>query len=86
MEQTIILSGELDIYALADVERAFASLGGTHVRIDLRDAHLVSAAFFGALVRLRRRLPHSRIEVTGANPNVRRTFSAVGAGTLVTLS
>ena len=84
--ESVSLSGELDIYALPDVERAFASLAGSHVRIDLHGARCVSSAFFGALVRLRGRLPDSRIEIHGANPNVRRTFSVVGAQALVALT
>ena len=83
---SVSLSGELDIYALAAIERAFSSLAGDYLVIDLHDARSVSSAFFSALVRLRRRLPQSCIEVVGASDNVRRTFSVVGAQTLVVLS
>ncbi len=83
---SVSLSGDLDIYALADIERAFATLDGARLVVDLREARSVSAAFFGALVRLRRRLPGSSIEVIGANVNVQRTFRAVGADGFVLLS
>ena len=82
---SVSLTGELDIYALAGIEHAFAALSGDRIVIDLSGARLVSAAFFSALVRLRRRLPLSCIEITGASDNVRRTFSVVGAQALVVL-
>ncbi len=80
------LSGELDIYAERHVELALESLAGDDVVIDLRDVRYVSAAFFGALVRLRKRLPASRIAVVGASADVRRVFRVVGAESIVELS
>jgi anti-anti-sigma regulatory factor len=80
------LSGDLDVYAAADVERAFASLSGSDIIIDVRKVRIVASAFISALVHLRWRLPDSRIEVRGANDTVRRTFRAVGAEMFVTLA
>lgn len=76
----------MDIYALPELERSFRELAGKRVLIDIRDVRIISAAFIGALVRLCWRLPDSRIVVVGANRNVRRTFSAVGADVLVEMS
>ena len=83
---SIRLSGDTDIYALPELESSFRALAGPRIVIDLRDVRVISAAFIGALVRLRWRLPDSRIIVTNANQHVRRTFSAVGADVLVELS
>ena len=80
------LSGEIDIYASADLERAFESLAGPDIVIDVRNVRKVSSPFFSALVHLRWRLPDSRIEVVGANEHVRKTFRAVGADVFVTLA
>ncbi len=73
----VTLSGDIDIYAAAEVERAFASLAGSDIVIDVRKVRSVSSSFFSALVHLRWRLPDSRIEVTGASEPVRRTLRAV---------
>lgn len=75
----------MDIYALPELESKFRALAGARIVIDIRDVRIISAAFIGALVRLRWRLPDSRIIITGANAHVRRTFSAVGAEVLVEL-
>jgi anti-anti-sigma regulatory factor len=83
---SVRLSGDMDIYALPELERDFGALAGERVVIDMRDVRIISAAFIGALVRLRWRLPESRIVVSGANANVRRTFSAVGAEVLVEMA
>jgi hypothetical protein len=83
---TITLCGDLDIYALTRIERAFASLADEHVVIDVRRVRTVSAAFFGALARLRQRLPDSRIEVVGASTHVRTVFHIVHADALVLVS
>ncbi len=82
----VSLSGDLDIYALPDFERALAALAGERLVIDLSEVRLVSAAFFGALVRLRRRLPESSIEVVGAHDQVRRIFRLVAAESFITLA
>jgi anti-anti-sigma factor len=82
----VTLSGDMDIYAAADLERAFESLSGTDIVIDVRNVRTVASAFFSALVHLRWRLPDSRIEVVGANGTVRKTFRAVGADVFVTLA
>ena len=82
----VMLSGEIDIYASADLERAFESLSSPDIVIDVRNVRMVSSTFFSALVHLRWRLPESRIEVTGANEHVRKTFRAVGADAFVTLA
>jgi anti-anti-sigma factor len=82
----VMLSGELDIYASADLELVFESLSGPDIMIDVRNVRVVSSTFFSALVHLRWRLPDSRIEVVGANEHVRKTFRAVGADAFVTLA
>ncbi|HEV2739063.1 MAG TPA: STAS domain-containing protein [Candidatus Elarobacter sp.] len=82
----VMLSGEIDIYASAELERAFESLSGPDIVIDVRNVRVVSSTFFSALVHLRWRLPDSRIEVVGANEHVRKTFRAVGADVFVTLT
>jgi|GEM_PF-6399244 len=82
----VTLSGDIDIYAAAELERAFESLAGRDIVIDVRKVRTVASAFFSALVHLRWRLPDSRIEVVGANDHVRRTFRAVGADVFVTLA
>ena len=82
----VTLSGDLDVYAAADLERAFESLCGPDIVIDMRKVRTVASAFISALVHLRWRLPDSRIEVAGANDTVRRTFRAVGADAFVTLA
>ena len=82
----VMLSGDMDIYAAADLERAFESLSDRQIIIDLRKVRTVASVFFSALVHLRWRLPESHIEVVGANDNVRRTFRAVGADVFVTLA
>lgn len=79
----LTLSGDLDIYAAAGIEREFDKLAGPRIVIDMRGVRSVSASFFSALVRLRWRLNESRIEVHGTSQNVRRTFRAVGADVLV---
>ncbi|HWT06176.1 MAG TPA: STAS domain-containing protein, partial [Xanthomonadales bacterium] len=66
----VMLSGDMDIYAAADLERAFESLSGREIVIDVRKVRTVASVFFSALVHLRWRLPDSRIEVTGANEHV----------------
>jgi anti-anti-sigma regulatory factor len=80
---SVTLSGDMDILSLAELEHSFAALAGARVVIDVHDVRMISAAFIGALVRLRWRLPESRIDVVGANQSVRRTFRAVGADILV---
>jgi anti-anti-sigma factor len=82
----VTLSGDMDIYASADLERAFESLAGADIIIDVRKVRTVASTFFSALVHLRWRLPDSRIEVVGANENVRKTFRAVGADVFVKLA
>ncbi len=82
----VMLSGAIDIYASADLERAFESLSDPDIVIDVRNVRIVSSTFFSALVHLRWRLPDSSIEVVGANEHVRRTFRAVGADVFVTLA
>ena len=82
----VTLSGDIDIYAAAELERAFESLSGPEIVIDVRKVRTVASSFFSALVHLRWRLPDSRIEVAGANDNVRKTFRAVGADVFVTLA
>lgn len=82
----VILSGDMDIYAAAELERAFESLAGADIVIDVRNVRTVASTFFSALVHLRWRLPDSRIAVVGANDTVRRTFRAVGADVFVTLA
>ncbi len=82
----VFLSGDIDIYASADLERVFESLSGPDIVIDVRNVRTVASAFFSALVHLRWRLPDSRIEVAGANDTVRKTFRAVGADVFVTLA
>jgi anti-anti-sigma factor len=82
----VVLSGDIDIYAAADLERVFESLSGPEIVIDVRKVRSVASSFFSALVHLRWRLPESTIEVTGANDNVRKTFRAVGADVFVTLA
>jgi anti-anti-sigma regulatory factor len=82
----VTLSGDMDIYAAADVERAFESLSGREIVIDVRKVRTVASGFFSALIHLRWRLADSRIEVTGANEHVRRTFRAVGADVFVSLA
>lgn len=82
----VTLSGDMDVYAAAELERAFEALTGREIVIDVRKVRVVASAFFSALVHLRWRLPDSRIEVTGANEHVRRTFRTVGADVFVTLA
>ena len=82
----VTLFGDMDLYAAADVERAFESLSGRDIVIDVRKVRTVASVFFSALIHLRWRLPDSRIELTGANEHVRRTFRAVGADVFVTLA
>ena len=82
----VMLSGEMDVYASSELERAFEALAGPDIVIDVRKVRTVASAFFSALVHLRWRLPESRIEVTGANDAVRTTFRAVGADAFVTLA
>lgn len=82
----VTLAGDIDIYAAADLERAFESLSGADIVIDVRNVRFVASTFFSALVHLRWRLPDSRIEVVGANETVRKTFRAVGADVFVTLT
>ena len=82
----VALSGDIDVYAAAELERAFESLSGRDIVIDVRKVRSVASSFFSALVHLRWRLPESTIEVAGANDNVRRTFRAVGADAFVTLA
>ena len=82
----VALSGDIDIYATPDLERAFESLSGFVIVIDVRKVRSVGSSFFSALVHLRWRLPESRIEVAGASDHVRRTFRAVGADAFVTLA
>ena len=81
-----MLSGDIDIYASAELERAFEALSGPDIVIDVRNVRMVSSTFFSALVHLRWRMPDSRIEVAGANEHVRKTFRAVGADVFVTLA
>jgi anti-anti-sigma regulatory factor len=81
----VTLCGEMDLYAAGELERAFESLSGAEITIDVRKVSTVASSFFSALVHLRWRLPDSRIEVVGANDTVRRTFRAVGADVFVTL-
>jgi anti-anti-sigma factor len=82
---TVTLSGDLDIYAIPDVERKFAAISDEQIVIDLSYVQLVSAAFIGALSRLRKRLPDSHIEIVGANRNVRRIFRIVRATSIVVI-
>jgi anti-anti-sigma regulatory factor len=82
----VTLFGDMDLYAAADVERAFESLSGRDIVIDVRKVRTVASVFFSVLIHLRWRLPDSRIELTGANEHVRRTFRAVGADVFVTLA
>jgi len=82
----VTLSGDMNVDAAADVERAFESLSGSDIIINVRKVRTVASSFFSALVHLRWRLPDSRIEVTGANDHVQRTFRAVGADMFVTLA
>ena len=82
----VTLSGDMDVYAVADLERVFESLSDREIVIDVRKVRVVASAFFSALVHLRWRLPDSRIEIVGANDTVRRTFRAVGADVFVTLA
>jgi anti-anti-sigma regulatory factor len=82
----VALAGDIDIYAASDLERAFESLSGPDIVIDVRKVRTVASSFFSALVHLRWRLPDSRIEVAGANDTVRKTFRAVGADVFVTLA
>ncbi|HEY0383016.1 MAG TPA: STAS domain-containing protein [Candidatus Elarobacter sp.] len=82
----VALFGDMDIYAAAELERAFESLSGPEVIIDVRKVRSVASAFFSALIHLRWRLPDSRIEIVGANDSVRNTFHAVGADVFVTLA
>jgi anti-anti-sigma regulatory factor len=81
----VALSGDLDIYTIVDVANAFAAIRSEYVVIDVRHVRLVSAAFFGELARLRRRLPGSHIEVVGASAEVRKVFRLVRADQLVQL-
>jgi anti-anti-sigma factor len=73
----IALRGDLDIYAMQSVEGALDPCRAERITIDLHDATLVSAAFLGALVRLKKRLPASRIVLTGVSPLAMRIFRAV---------
>src|ERR1700716_2869588 len=73
----IALRGDLDIYTMQSVEESLGSCRAERITIDLRDATLVSAAFFGALVRLKKRLPESRIVLTGVSPLAMRIFRTV---------
>jgi anti-anti-sigma regulatory factor len=82
----VMLSGDMDVYAAADLECAFEALSGSEIVIDVRKVRTVASSFFSALVHLRWRLPDARIEVTGASDNVRKTFRAVGADVFVTLA
>jgi anti-anti-sigma factor len=82
----VSLFGDMDIDAAAELERAFESLSGPAVVIDVRKVRSVASAFFSALIHLRWRLPDSRIEIVGANDNVRKTFHAAGADVFVTLA
>jgi len=82
----VTLSGDIDIDAAAELERAFEALAGPDIVIDLRKVRTVASAFFSALVHLRWRLPDSRIAIVGANDTVRKTFRAVGADVFVTLA
>ncbi len=84
-DSAVSLSGDLDMYELEGFEREFDTLSGDHIVIDMRAVRMISAAFIGALIRLRKRLPTSRIDVIGANRNVERTFHVVGANKLVRL-
>lgn len=66
------LSGTLDIYAMERAREVMRRVHADRVVIDLSAVRLVSAAFIGEVVRLKKRLPHARIELVGANANVQR--------------
>ncbi len=71
----VSFSGELDIWQEGDVEAKLAGFDGTRpVIVDLSEVRYLDSAFLSALVRLRRRLPDSRITLVVVTPSVRRIF------------
>lgn len=76
--QRISLRGVLDIYAMRETQQSLRLLDGDVIIIDLASVRLISAAFMGELVRLRKRLPSSTIRIVNANPFVRQLLEIVG--------
>jgi anti-anti-sigma factor len=72
----VSFSGELDIWKEEEIDSRLAALDGSGpVRLDLSAVRYLDSAFLSALVRLRRRLPETPIEIVVDGPSVRRIFT-----------
>ncbi len=79
-----VLRGDLDVYTLPQFRAALEALDGDTVTLEMTAVHNISAAFMTELVRLRRRLPHSRIDVVGLSATNRRLLALVNLDALCT--
>jgi anti-anti-sigma factor len=71
----VSFNGELDIWKEDDVEATLSVLDGSAPAVvDLSSVRYLDSAFLSALVRLRRRLPASKITLVIETPSVRRVL------------
>lgn len=73
--RVVSFDGELDIWKEDDVEKTLSVFDGSvPAVVDLSAVRYLDSAFLSALVRLRRRLPDSRITLVIETPSVRRVL------------
>jgi len=73
--QVVVFSGELDIWNEGEIESQLAALDASGpIRIDLSAVRYLDSAFLSALVRLRRRLPETAVEIVVEGESLRRIF------------
>jgi len=79
------LHGELDVVNAASLRDALVEIAGSTVAVDLSDLTFIDAAGLGALASARREIEESgnKLELLGARPSVRRTFTVAGLAHLL---
>jgi anti-anti-sigma regulatory factor len=79
------LRGDLDVYTQPRFRAVLEALEGEVVTIDMRRVRSISAAFMSEIVRLRQRLPHSRIVLAHLSDFQRRILRLAGIDAIATL-
>jgi anti-anti-sigma factor len=75
----IELHGDYDLQRQAEVRSLFNEIADeAEIELDLHDVPYVDSSFLNELVVLRNRLPHSKISLLRASPQLKHIFDIVG--------